>query len=120
LARTISNESFFIICLGDLLYYGGVEWLNISDFLGKIKKGLELHAMCFVFKSAVVFLCKERLRQKKKLMVRLQAYNSKENINPVFHFLYLQGVSSKNATNEVEIIRYQVLIPVTEVHPAVA
>lgn len=49
--------------------------------------------MCFVFKSAVVFLCKERLRQKKKLM----------------------GVSSKNATNEVEIIRYQVLIPVTEV-----
>ncbi|XP_020798189.1 protein still life, isoforms C/SIF type 2 isoform X9 [Drosophila serrata] len=78
---------------GDLLYYGGVEWLNISDFLGKIKKGLELHAMCFVFKSAVVFLCKERLRQKKKLM----------------------GVSSKNATNEVEIIRYQVLIPVTEV-----
>lgn len=57
---------------GDLLYYGGVEWLNISDFLGKIKKGLELHAMCFVFKSAVVFLCKERLRQKKKLMVTLK------------------------------------------------
>lgn len=60
--------------LGDLLYYGGVEWLNISDFLGKIKKGLELHAMCFVFKSAVVFLCKERLRQKKKLMVITNAY----------------------------------------------
>ncbi|XP_073842315.1 protein still life, isoforms C/SIF type 2-like isoform X1 [Musca autumnalis] len=78
---------------GDLLYYGGVEWLNISDFLGKIKKGLELHAMCFVFKSAVVFLCKERLRQKKKLM----------------------GGSSKSTPNEVEIIRYQVLIPVTEV-----
>lgn len=53
----------------ELLYYGGVEWLNISDFLGKVKKGLELHAMCFVFKSAVVFLCKERLRQRKKLMV---------------------------------------------------
>ncbi|XP_017767836.1 PREDICTED: protein still life, isoforms C/SIF type 2-like isoform X2 [Nicrophorus vespilloides] len=78
---------------GDLLYYGGVEWLNISDFLGKIKKGLELHAMCFVFKSAVVFLCKERLRQKKKLM----------------------GVASKGSASEVEIIRYQVLIPVTEV-----
>jgi hypothetical protein len=54
---------------GDLLHYGGVEWCNISDFLGKIKKGLELHAMCFVFKSAVVFLCKERLRHKKKLIV---------------------------------------------------
>lgn len=49
--------------------------------------------MCFVFKSAVVFLCKERLRQKKKLM----------------------GVSSKGSASEVEIIRYQVLIPVTEV-----
>ena len=59
----------------ELLYYGGVEWLNISDFLGKIKKGLELHAMCFVFKTAVVFLCKERLRQRKKLMVS-QSYHS--------------------------------------------
>jgi hypothetical protein len=37
--------------------------------LGKIKKGLELHAMCFVFKTAVVFLCKERLRQKKKSLI---------------------------------------------------
>ncbi|XP_018022415.1 protein still life, isoform SIF type 1 isoform X2 [Hyalella azteca] len=82
------------LSLGDLLYYGGVEWLNISDFLGKIKKGLELHAMCFVFKTAVVFLCKERLRQKKKLM---------------------GGGSGKNNSAEVEIIRYQVLIPVTEV-----
>lgn len=59
---------------GDLLYYGGVEWLNISDFLGKIKKGLELHAMCFVFKTAVVFLCKERLRQKKKIMVNITIF----------------------------------------------
>jgi hypothetical protein len=25
--------------------------------------------MCFVFKSAVVFLCKERLRQKKKTLI---------------------------------------------------
>lgn len=96
---------------GDLLYYGGVEWLNISDFLGKIKKGLELHAMCFVFKSAVVFLCKERLRQKKKLMVNKSSFYKKNIING----LTLQGNSSKNTPNEVEIIRYQVLIPVTEV-----
>lgn len=60
------------------MYYGGVEWLNISDFLGKIKKGLELHAMCFVFKSAVVFLCKERLRQKKKLMVSFVESNEED------------------------------------------
>ncbi|XP_044267188.1 protein still life, isoform SIF type 1 isoform X3 [Tribolium madens] len=88
-----SSKQSIDLSPGDLLYYGGVEWLNISDFLGKIKKGLELHAMCFVFKTAVVFLCKERLRQKKKLM----------------------GVSSKGSSSEVEIIRYQVLIPVTEV-----
>ena len=73
LDKLCRNFGFFfqIIDLspGDLLYYGGVEWLNISDFLGKIKKGLELHAMCFVFKSAVVFLCKERLRQKKKSII---------------------------------------------------
>lgn len=101
----------------ELLYYGGVEWLNISDFLGKVKKGLELHAMCFVFKTAVVFLCKERLRQRKKLMV-------------ITHFLYIfricvsiisewfqlkQSVTTKTSAPEVEIIRYQVLIPVTEV-----
>lgn len=69
---------------GDLLYYGGVEWLNISDFLGKIKKGLELHAMCFVFKTAVVFLCKERLRQKKKLMVR---FNNSQTTDPLQLFV---------------------------------
>ncbi|RWS12669.1 hypothetical protein B4U79_00153 [Dinothrombium tinctorium] len=80
----------------ELLYYGGVDWMNITEFLGKIKKGIDLHTMCFVFKQAVVFLCKERIRQKKKLVVKKQT-----------------GVSNK--VSEVEIIRYQVLIPVTEV-----
>lgn len=88
-----SSKQHVDLSPGELLYYGGVEWLNITEFLGKIKKGLELHAMCFVFKTAVVFLCKERIRQKKKLM----------------------GSSSKAGSSEVEIIRYQVLIPVTEV-----
>lgn len=73
--------------------------------------------MCFVFKSAVVFLCKERLRQKKKLMVRQQKMNSLFKLYKNYYGISLstQGVSSKNAPNEVEIIRYQVLIPVTEV-----
>ncbi len=55
-----------------------------------MEQGLELHAMCFVFKTAVVFLCKERLRHKKKLMSVV--------------------ASAKNSTTtpEVEIIRYQV------------
>lgn len=110
---------------GDLLYYGGVEWLNISDFLGKIKKGLELHAMCFVFKSAVVFLCKERLRQKKKLMVSVTDSRAVPIVSTPFSdtlrrpssfaSCVSQGVSTKANSSEVEIIRYQVLIPVTEV-----
>ncbi|KAG8196075.1 hypothetical protein JTE90_007815 [Oedothorax gibbosus] len=89
-----SSKQHVDLSPGELLFYAGVEWLNISEFLGKIKKGLELYAMCFVFKTAVVFLCKEKIRQKKKLM---------------------GGNSNKNSTSEVEIIRYQVLIPVSEV-----
>ena len=76
---------------GDLLYYGGVEWLNISDFLGKIKKGLELHAMCFVFKTAVVFLCKERLRQKKKSLIVSFAFKPFHSDHTRRKFSFIQG-----------------------------
>jgi len=65
-----------------------------SNFLGKIKKGLELHAMCFIFRTAVVFLCKERLRSKRKQLL---------------------ANTTKGNPAEVEIIRYQALIPVGEV-----
>jgi len=76
----------------ELNHYGEVNWSNVPEFLGKVKKNLEsLYAVCFVFKSAVVFLCKERIRQKKKL------------------------ITNSNKSNEVEIIRYQVLMPVNEV-----
>ena len=66
-----------------------VRW-EILNFSGEVKlfivllQGLELHAMCFVFKTAVVFLCKERLRQKKKsLIVRilLKYYIASRNEN---------------------------------------
>lgn len=55
----------------ELNHYGEVHWENVPEFLGKMKKNLDLYAVCFVFKSAVVFLCKEKIRQKKKLVVRL-------------------------------------------------
>ena len=71
---------------GDLLYYGGVEWLNISGFLGKIKKGLELHAMCFIFRTAVVFLCKERLRSKRK---QLLVSSLKNLLGQCFGFIFV-------------------------------
>lgn len=60
----------------ELLYYGGVDWVNIPEFLGKIKKGLDLHAMCFVFNQGVVFLCKEKIRQKKKIVVSILSIHS--------------------------------------------
>ena len=49
-----------------LLYYDEVYWSNINDFLGKLKKGLDLYSMCFVYKDAVIFFCIERNRNKKK------------------------------------------------------
>ncbi|GBN97476.1 Protein still life, isoform SIF type 1, partial [Araneus ventricosus] len=78
-----SSKQHVDLSPGELLFYAGVDWLNISEFLGKIKKGLELYAMCFVFKTAVVFLCKEKIRQKKKLMVRALFHldiSKKENL----------------------------------------
>ena len=70
-------------------------------------QGLELHAMCFVFKTAVVFLCKERLRQKKKSLI--VSFTDKI-LTTKLTFCCLKGSSSKSSAAEVEIIRYQVLI----------
>ena len=76
-----------------LLQYGGVDWLNSLEFLGKTaRKGVELHAMCFVFGSCVVFLCKETVSQARA-----------------------QNLKKKSHVTEVEIIRHQTLIPVIEV-----
>ncbi|XP_033741186.1 protein still life, isoform SIF type 1-like isoform X2 [Pecten maximus] len=53
------------LSVGELQMYGTVEWCNICDSLGKIKKGLDLENIIFVFKSAVVFLCREKVKKKK-------------------------------------------------------
>lgn len=50
--------------------------------------GINLHSMCFVFKQCVVFLCKETIRHKSK---------------------------KQSSSSDVEIIKHQVLIPVSEV-----
>jgi len=49
--------------------YGTVKWLNASDALGKIKKGVEMLTVVFIFKSAVVLLAHERIKAKKKSKV---------------------------------------------------
>ena len=60
------------LSVGELQMYGTVEWCNVSDSLGKVKKGTELESTVFVFKTGVVFLCRERLkRRKSKVIVSL-------------------------------------------------
>lgn len=60
------------------------------EFLGKnCRKGVEWSSICFVFSQCVVFLCKETIRQRKRMP------------------------TAKSI--DVEIIRHQVLIPVIEV-----
>ena len=54
-------------------------------------QGLELHAMCFVFKTAVVFLCKERLRQKKKSLIVSLTKKIWQNPNNQTNFLLFKG-----------------------------
>ena len=45
--------------------YGTVEWCNICDSLGKVKKNLDLENIVFVFRTGVVFLCRERVKKRK-------------------------------------------------------
>ncbi|CAG5121636.1 unnamed protein product, partial [Candidula unifasciata] len=51
--------------VGDLQMYGTVEWVNVTDYLGKVKKSAEFENVVFVFKAGVTFLCRERLKRKK-------------------------------------------------------
>ncbi|XP_012937622.1 protein still life, isoform SIF type 1 isoform X2 [Aplysia californica] len=51
--------------VGDLQMYGTVEWVNVTDHLGKVKKSAEFENVVFVFKTGVTFLCRERLKRKK-------------------------------------------------------
>ncbi|XP_021111804.1 T-lymphoma invasion and metastasis-inducing protein 1 isoform X2 [Heterocephalus glaber] len=54
------------LSMGDLLLHTTVMWLNPPASLGKWKKEPELAA--FVFKTAVVLVCKDGSKQKKKLV----------------------------------------------------
>uniref|UniRef100_A0A3P8Z026 TIAM Rac1 associated GEF 1b n=1 Tax=Esox lucius TaxID=8010 RepID=A0A3P8Z026_ESOLU len=54
------------LSMGDLLLHTSVAWINPPSSLGKWKKDPQLAA--FVFKTAVVFVCKEGSKQKKKIV----------------------------------------------------
>ncbi|KAM6931984.1 rho guanine nucleotide exchange factor TIAM1-like [Lycodopsis pacificus] len=53
------------LSMGDLLLHTSVTWINPPASLGKWKK--EPQMATFVFKMAVVFVCKEGSKQKKKM-----------------------------------------------------
>ncbi|XP_071352736.1 rho guanine nucleotide exchange factor TIAM1-like isoform X2 [Trachinotus anak] len=53
------------LSMGDLLLHTSVTWINPPASLGKWKK--EPQMATFVFKTAVVFVCKDGSKQKKKM-----------------------------------------------------
>uniref|UniRef100_A0AAZ3NXJ6 T-lymphoma invasion and metastasis-inducing protein 1-like n=1 Tax=Oncorhynchus tshawytscha TaxID=74940 RepID=A0AAZ3NXJ6_ONCTS len=53
------------LSMGDLLLHTSVAWINPPSSLGKWKKEPQLAA--FIFKTAVVFVCKDGSKQKKKM-----------------------------------------------------
>ena len=64
------------LSVSELQMYGTVKWLNASDALGKIKKGVDILTVVFIFKSAVVLLAHERIKTKKKSKVYWLAHNT--------------------------------------------
>lgn len=100
------------LSLEQLLYFGQVDWLNILEFNPKMKTTTNLIQHLFVFNSCVVFVCKELVKQsgsgggssgtgKKKTSSSFSSFNG-------------HSQPTKNS-HSAEIIRYQSLIPVSEV-----
>ena len=61
--------------VGELQMYGTVNWLNAGDDLGKMKKGIELLTLLFIFKTGVVLMAQERIKGKRKPRVCVFASN---------------------------------------------
>jgi len=75
--------------------YGSVNWLNVLDELGKIKKGTDMITLLFIFKAGVVILTQERLKGKKK--------PGKPSVNRL-----------PSVSDNVEVTRYTTAIPVDQ------
>lgn len=74
------------LSMGDLLLHTSVTWINPSSSLGKCKKEPQLAT--FVFKTAVVFICKDYSKQKKKMGGSHRASVSGEEKDP-FRFRHM-------------------------------
>lgn len=98
-----------------LLHFGTVDWLNINEFTSKVKKDMNLTQLLFVFNSCVVFICKEQVRSTKAK--KLSSNNSGGNFNLVSNTnnSYTSKYFPKRNSDFNEAIRYQSVIPVSEV-----
>uniref|UniRef100_A0A671V943 TIAM Rac1 associated GEF 1 n=1 Tax=Sparus aurata TaxID=8175 RepID=A0A671V943_SPAAU len=74
------------LSMGDLLLHTSVTWLNPPASLGKWKK--EPQMATFVFKTAVVFVCKDGSKQKKKMGGSHRVAVSSEEKDP-FRFRHM-------------------------------
>uniref|UniRef100_A0A3Q1B9W5 DH domain-containing protein n=1 Tax=Amphiprion ocellaris TaxID=80972 RepID=A0A3Q1B9W5_AMPOC len=74
------------LSMGDLLLHNTVTWINPPASLGKWKK--EPQIATFVFKTAVVFVCKEGSKQKKKMGGSHRVSISSEEKDP-FRFRHM-------------------------------
>uniref|UniRef100_A0A8C5E860 DH domain-containing protein n=1 Tax=Gouania willdenowi TaxID=441366 RepID=A0A8C5E860_GOUWI len=74
------------LSMGDLLLHNNVTWINPPASLGKWKK--EPQMSTFVFKTAVVFVCKEGSKQKKKMGGTHRVAVSSEEKDP-FRFRHM-------------------------------
>ncbi|XP_051934308.1 rho guanine nucleotide exchange factor TIAM1-like isoform X1 [Hippocampus zosterae] len=68
------------LSMGDLLLHTSVSWINPPPSLGKWKK--EPQMATFVFKTAVVFVCKDGSKHKKKTGASHRASMSSEEKDP--------------------------------------
>ncbi|XP_068601223.1 rho guanine nucleotide exchange factor TIAM1-like [Brachionichthys hirsutus] len=91
------------LSMGDLLLHTSVTWINPPASLGKWKK--EPQMATFVFKTAVVFICRDGSKQKKKMGGSHRVSMSSEEKDP-FRFCHmiptdaLQVRSLNNADGE--------------------
>ncbi|XP_076002525.1 rho guanine nucleotide exchange factor TIAM1-like [Genypterus blacodes] len=74
------------LSMGDLLLHSSVSWINPPTSLGKWKKEPQLAT--FVFKTAVVFVCKDGSKHKKKMGSSHRVSISSEEKDP-FRFRHM-------------------------------
>ncbi|XP_070568887.1 rho guanine nucleotide exchange factor TIAM1-like isoform X3 [Ptychodera flava] len=99
LKREYGGDKVPDLAMDDMVMYGTATWLNSMEDLGKVKKGMEPQITVFVFRLAVVVLCKEKVKRKGKGSMQSVRGSSSSS-------------SSSPSIIRDEVVRYKRLIPV--------